>query len=150
MNPEASPGVLAVVPVVVVFLWLELLGGPSSSAPTIHMKFWSNELALYTAVMWEVRLQLAHSVHLNEPITDIFAFRVCKVPAPQGSRVLSPLTYEDCELEVSISSIGSIPAEGEPSSKTVVSETPPAPAQQPVQLPNPSVSEEDPGVMVGP
>ena len=76
LNPEASPGVLAVVPVVVVFLWLELLGGPSSSPPTIHMKFWSNELALYTAVMWEVRLQLAHSVHLNEPITDIFAFGV--------------------------------------------------------------------------
>ena len=59
LNPEASPGVLAVFPVVV-FLWLELVGGPSCSAPTFHMKFWSDELALYTAVMWEFRLQLAH------------------------------------------------------------------------------------------
>ena len=47
----------------------------------------------------------------------------------------------------SISSIGSSPVEGEPSSKTAVSEAPPAPPQQPVQPLNPSVSEEDPGVV---
>ena len=75
-------------------------------------------------------------------------FALFKIP-PHGS-CEAPSTSYDGDLENSISSTGSNPAEEEPSLKTVVSEVPPTPTQQPVHPQYPSGSVEDPEDRVEP